>query len=1046
MSANLRKIQRRMEEIGKSRYAGSLTLSNLQAERQDGEDPETVWLSEGDCWGKRDSNYIVSFDVEIPPEWQGQTLALHLNLSLPVKDPPLNTIEGLLCLDGVPFHALDRYHREIVLPPEKTSTDRLRVSVKLWTGIAADYHEVGKLELVRLHPAADRLFLRMSLALNAAKVLSETSPTCEALLAALDAACQELDFRQPGDRSVLQKSCEKALEVLEKKWQALELESNDWQPNVIATGHAHIDVAWLWRLKHTRLKAANTFSTALYHMDRYKNFIFTQSQPQLYQYVKEDQPALYERIKEKVKAGQWEPEGAMWVEADTNLTGGESLVRQFLFGQRFFRQEFGVTCKVLWLPDVFGYSAAMPQLIKGAGAEYFITTKISWNETNRFPMDTFWWKGLDGSRVLTYFITAQNDDHSWHYYTYNGEMRPEVLSLSWKNYRHKELNREMLLAYGFGDGGGGPTREMVEASGLLENAITPEIPTSKTGHVADFMDRLAERVGRNPDLPEWSGELYLEYHRGTYTSQGRVKRFNRQAEQALHNAEYLASSALSLAGQPYPQEDLNEAWKIVLTHQFHDILPGSSIGGVYSDAVENYAEVSAITGRLIAASRQTLVDNLAAPAGSLVVFNPVSWPRTELVEIEQAEAAGLALPAQTVEDGRALVRVEGVPSLGYRWFGPDDKAATAPANTLSASTTLLENEFYRLELDEMGQITRLLDKAGYGGKGREVLQAGQAGNVFQFFEDKPVDFDAWNIDEYFEQKMYGFEQAPAITVIEQGPLRAGLRLEWLYQGRSRITQRLYIYAGSRRIDFVTEVDWHERQTLLKVAFPVEVQNGRATAEIQFGNIERPTHRNTSWDRAKYETCAHKWFDLAEGDYGVAILNDSKYGYDVHNSTMRLSLLRGPISPDPKADLGQHQFTYSLLPHAGDWFEGGVYRAAYELNNPLLAFVKTSAGGQSGSPAKDFSLVQVEPSNVIVETVKRAEDSHGLVVRIYECANRRGPFDLKFAFPIASAIETNLLEEETGKVEMGIDGQSLQGFLKPFEIKTFLVNLQRPGAV
>ena len=1036
MTVSLRKIERRVEEIGKSRYAESLTLSNLKAELQDSEEGEVVYLSEGVRWGKRDSNYIVSFEVEIPAAWQGQTLALNLNLSTP-HTHSLSTIEGLLFLDGEPYHALDRYHREIVLPPEKTGQPRLGVVVKLWTGIAADYHDVSKLELVRLNAAADALFLRMSMAVNAVKVLDENAPTRDALLVALDAACQELDFRQPNDINVLQKSCEKALAVLEKKWKALELENTDWQPNVIATGHAHIDVAWLWRLKHVRLKAANTFSSVVYHMDRYKHFTFIQSQPRLYQYVKEDQPALYERIKEKVKAGQWEPEGAMWVEADTNLTGAESLVRQFLFGQRFFRQEFGVTSKVLWLPDVFGYSAAVPQLIKGAGADYFITTKISWNETNRIPVDTFWWKGLDGTKVLTYFITAQNDDHSWNFYTYNGEMRPEALYLSWKNYRHKELNREMLLAYGYGDGGGGPTRSMVEAAGLFEHAITPDIPTSKTGFVSAFMDRLAERVGNNPELPEWSGELYLEYHRGTYTSQGFVKWANRKAEEALHNVELLAATALSLTGEAYPKDDLDTAWKVVLTHQFHDIIPGSSIGEVYVDARVNYAEVFGITDRLLASAEKTLAAKVAAPADSLVVFNPLGWARRDIVEIEQAEAAKLSLPVQNIDGGKALVQVEGVPSFGYQTFTPGATAAS-PTNTLSVSPSVLENGSYRIELDEMGQIPRLLDKAGYGGKGREVLLPGQKGNIFQFFEDKPVDFDAWNIDPYFEQKMYGLEQTPAITVIEQGPLRAGLRLEWFYQGRSRITQNLYIYAGSRRIDFVTEVDWHERQTLLKVAFPVDVRNDHATADIQFGNVERPTHRNTSWDRAKYETCAHKWFDLSEGDYGVAILNDSKYGYDVHKSTMRLSLLRGPIEPDPNGDIGLHQFTYSLFPHAGDWFEGGVYRAGYELNNPLLPVVKTD---QAGSTAPEFSLVQATPSNVIIETVKRAEDSDVLVVRLYETANRRGSFELKFAFPIVSAVETNLLEEETGPVEIGGNGQSIQGFIKPFEIKTFLVNLQ-----
>jgi alpha-mannosidase len=655
-------------------------------------------------------------------------------------------------------------------------------------------------------------------------------------------------------------------------------------------------------------------------------------------------------------------------------------------------------------------------------------------------MDTFWWQGIDGSRVLAYFITAQNDDHSYHFYTYNGEIRPEVLALSWKNYREKDLNREMLLAYGFGDGGGGPSRTMVESAGLLAHPLSPELPTAAPGKVADFMERLAGRVAGNPNLPAWVGELYLEFHRGTYTSQARVKRANRLAERDLHNAEFLASSALVLTGQPYPQPDLNEAWKIVLTHQFHDILPGSSIGGVYSDAVENYAQVSGITDRLTGAAQQALVENLAAPAESLVVFNPLSWPRSEPVEIAQTQAAALGLPTQALANGQALVQVETVPSMGYRWFEP---AASSPASTgdgLSVTTSLLENKFYRLELDDMGQISRLLDKTGYGGAGREVLRQGEKGNVLQFFEDKPVEYDAWNIDAFYEQKSYRLDQSPAIAVVEQGPLRAGLKLEWLYQGRTRITQYLYLYADLRRIDFVTEVDWQERQTLLKVAFPVEVLNGRATAEIQFGNLERPTHRNTSWDKAKFETCAHKWVDLSEGDYGVALLNDCKYGYDIQGSTMRLTLLRGPVSPDPKGDLGLHQFTYSLLPHAGDWFEGEVHRAAYELNNPLLALVKAAGpASQAARPEQDFSLVQVEPSNVVVETVKRAEDSAGLVVRLYECANRRGPFSLKFPFPVRSAAGVNLLEEEQAAVQIDGDGQTIQGFIRPFEIKTFLIN-------
>ncbi|MBA3826552.1 MAG: alpha-mannosidase, partial [Ktedonobacterales bacterium] len=855
-----------------------------------------------------------------------------------------------------------------------------------------------------------------------------------ALLQMLDDATLALDFTdgQPGGFA---RSCRQALAGIQAGLSTLALPSGDpWQPHTVVTGHAHIDVAWLWRLRHTRMKTANTFTTALYHMERAPDFIFTASTPQLYQFVKEDHPDIYARIRARIAAGQWEAEGAMWVEADTNITGAESLARQFIMGKRFFRDEFGIDSRVLWLPDVFGYSAALPQLMKEAGVDYFLTTKISWNDTNRAPMDTFWWEGLDGSRVLAHFITAQNADTE-RYYTYNAEAWPGVMARTWRNYRQQALNRELLVAYGWGDGGGGPTREMVEAAQMQMPPISREIPSAAPGTVRGFMERLAARVGDDPRLPLWAGELYFEYHRGTYTSQARTKRNNRLAERDLHNAEWLAALAQHMAGQPYPFATLDAAWQVVLTHQFHDILPGSSISEVYQDAEANYAQVRATTDNVITAALAAITAAVAAPAGSLVAFNGLSWSRGGLVEVPPIHAAALDLPQQTLPNGQTLVRVPAVPALGYQAIQPSASARDDTAASLTVTPTLLENDFVRVELNARGQITRIFDKV----QAREVLAPDARGNVFQLFEDKPLNFDAWDIDAFYAQKQWELDDLVQAEVEESGPLRATLRLQWRYLDRTLITQRIRLTSDSAQIDFVTEVEWHEQQTLLKTAFPVAVHNSFATAEIQFGNIRRPTHRNTSWEQAQFETSGHKWVDLSEGDYGVALLNDCKYGYDVRENVMRLTLLKGAISPDPQADQGHHVFTYSLLPHAGDWFAGGVAQAAYALNHPLL--VATTTGDEGTLPAA-LALATVTPTNVIIETVKRAERTDFLTLRLYECANRRGTFTVTLPFVAASVNRTNLLEDAPEGLPLSADGHSFTGSITPYQVVTVVV---RPKA-
>ncbi len=1033
------KIRLRLKELANLRYRESLPIPPIYAQPVTGGKTEGFTLSEGQRWGEYDTIYQLNFNLEIPTNWRNRVVALHLSLTTAPSVFTINTVEGLVSIDGHPFHALDRYHRELILTSQQVEKAKLAVSIKLWSGINEQYHTVDKMELRWIDQLTHQLYTQMDLMLTALDNLSDKSPTYYSLAAALEETCAALDFRRTDN---FYPSVGKALNILDSRIAQINQQfaslspDKSWQPHVTGIGHAHIDVAWLWRLSHTRLKAADTFSTALYHMESYPHFIFIQSQPQLYQFIKEDQPELFARIKEKVATGQWEAEGAMWVESDTNIPNGESLVRQFLFGQRFFQREFGYTSKVLWLPDVFGYSPALPQLIKGAEAEYFITSKLSWNDTNRMPADTFWWQGMDGSKVLTYFLTAQNDD-GWHAYTYNGDMHPGVLARVWKNYRQKDINRETLVAYGWGDGGGGPTRPMIEAAGLLGKPLSPELPTVATGRVADFMDRVKQRVEGNPDTPEWNGELYFEYHRGTYTSQARTKRNNRLTERNLHNAEWLSSAATLVGGQAYPQKELNQVWEKVLTNQFHDIIPGSSIGEVYHDAEETYAEVRAVTDEVINQAQETLTQQLNLGPDSLVLFNGLPWERDALVEVDEVTARNLNLPTQELGNGQSLVEVKNVPAYGYQTFQPNSTQIKSSADSLSVATKYLENDYYRLDLNERGQISRLYDKL----RGRDVLSAEARGNVFQLFEDKPLDFDAWDIDAFYKQKSWELDNLVSIEPIEQGPLRAGLRLEWLYSGRTRVTQRIYLYRNNPRIDFVTQVDWQERQTLLKVAFPVDAHSPKATAEVQFGNIERPTHRNTSWDAAKFETCTHKWFDLSEGDYGVAILNDCKYGYDVLGNVMRQTLLKGAIYPDPLADLGLHEFTYSLLPHSGGWFEAGVHRAAYELNHPLLVFSGGSPNPNSTLPTR-WSLVEVQSTSdsVIVETVKKAEDSDDLIIRVYEAGNRRGKFSLKFPYTINKAVEVNLLEHELADSAVEVANNNLTSQIRPYQIKTFRVSL------
>ena len=754
---------------------------------------------------------------------------------------------------------------------------------------------------------------------------------------------------------------------------------------ISAVGHAHIDSAWLWPTRETKRKCARTFANVTWLAGEYPELVFACSSAQQYEWVKQTQPAIYDRIVAAVKAGTWAPVGGMWVESDANLPGGEALARQLTFGKRFFLDEFDVDCREVWLPDSFGYTAAFPQLARLAGAEFFLTQKMSWNQFNKLPHHTFWWEGIDGSRVFTHFPPVD---------TYNSELSGEELAHAVANYADKGVGTRSLVPFGHGDGGGGPTREMVErARRLADLEGSPRVSIQRPE--AFFAEALAEY----PDAPVWVGELYLELHRATFTSQARTKAGNRRSEHLLREAELWATSAMLQAGQPYPYDRLNELWKRVLLNQFHDILPGSSIAWVHQDAEGGYAEIAEGLEGIIADATAALVG-----IGETVwCFNAAPHPQTV------ATSVGMTA----------------IPSLGFTPATPAD-----PPIAVQVSERLLQNEHLRVELDDNGLLTSVVDHS----TGRQLLAPGEPGNLLQLHTDIPNQWDAWDIDAHYRRRHQDVTQVDAITVVEPGPAIGAIRVERSF-GSSRIVQTVRLVAGSSRVEFETVVDWHEREKMLKASFPLDVRADRSAAEIQFGHVFRPTHTNTSWEAARFETYAHRWVHVAEPDFGVAVLNDSTYGHDIARTVrpdggtttvVRLSLLRAPRCPDPEADQGVHRMTYALAPLD---IEGAV-REGYALN---LGFRETMGADRVPPPP----LVTVDDARVVVEAVKAADDRSGdVVVRLYEAAGRRSRPTVTVGFAFDDIEVVDLLERP------GTHGPALERTdtavrfpLRPFQIVT-----------
>ncbi|MCD6424482.1 MAG: alpha-mannosidase [Anaerolineales bacterium] len=958
-------------------------------------------------WAFPRTNFILVTNFSIPTDWKkGRLTALYLPIGIAGD---FSHPEALVFINGKQYASCDRHHQEVILPAEFCDGQEHSLTLTGWTGIGGSTMgdmknrlKMGSCEVVQIHPETRAFLTTSRVAAGIAKHLEPRDPAYHQLLTALDEAFKMIDLRLPIGESFY-KSITKAhqclLEGINKAGPALNVD-------ITAVGHAHIDVAWLWTLAQTRQKSRRSFTNVLRLMEHYPSFSFTQSQPQLYDYLIEDDPEMFQEIKARVEEGRWEPIGGMWVEADCNISSGESLVRQFLLGREFFRDHFGPEAEspVLWLPDVFGYAWNLPQLIKEAGLEYFFTIKIGWSQYNRLPFDSFWWQGLDGTKVLTHFSTTKNPE-SAHASTYNADASPGQILGTWLNFQNKDdippgKTLPLLMSYGWGDGGGGPTREMVE--NILEMENFPSAPRVKPGKVIDFYHQL-EAVSER--LPVWNGELYLEFHRGTYTTQARNKRANRKMEFALHDAEFLAAAAsLHNPGYQYPYDLLEKAWKLVCLNQFHDILPGSSIAPVYAESLIQYQEVEQITAEI---SKDAL-GSLSSRFGSDLVVNPTSFERDEPIMVDgELRGSGELLPYSITP----LMEINHDPAPGK----------------LICKKDLLENDYLRVEFNNAGDITSIFDKIAL----REVLPEGTTSNQWIAFEDRPLNWDAWDIDIFYDDKNWLAEPASSIKILEKGPLRGTLEIKRQILS-STYTQWISLDHNSARLDFDTEIDWQERKILLKAAFPVNVLSPTATYEIQWGNVERPTHQNTSWDWARFETAAQKWVDLSEGGYGVSLINDCKYGHDIHGNTIRLTLLRGTTAPDPEADLGKHTFKYSIFPHQCSWDENTVQQA-YEVNDPLIIWKGKSAADAS---AKSFSLVSVDQPNLVIETVKKAQDGNGLIIRLYESQRSRGSYTIRTGFQVKKAFRTNILEEDQNS--LNVEDNKITGSYKPYQIITLRV--------
>ncbi|MFH1131418.1 MAG: alpha-mannosidase [Pseudomonadota bacterium] len=976
-------------------------------------------IKPGFAWGPVWSTSWFRIAGQIPQSWKGKRVVARLDLGS----------EATIWENDSPVLGVDKFHLYAPISEVCKGEERVKLWVQAYGGESPGVKEHGETTAPPPRPYEVKeallqtmdhdlwqFFLDFRFSFDLLSVLPKTDVAREHLLRGLNEAINVVDFDN-------NKTLNIAHELLRSRMAQKRV---DKYHTLYPVGHAHLDTAWLWPLSITSKKLAHTVANQLALIEKYPEYIFVHSQPAQYEMLQKEYPVLFDRVAKNIAKGRWEPVGGMWVEADCNISGGESLVRQLLHGKRFFAKNFGVDVKEVWVPDIFGFSGALPQILVKAGIDYVMTQKMSWNQSNRLPHHTFWWKGIDGSQVWTHFPPAD---------TYNAECTPFYLYKHLTDYTDHARCDYGLFVFGYGDGGGGPTAEHLELLRRAEKA--PGFPQIKRQKAREFF---AEAKKQSKDLATWTGELYLECHRGVYTTQARTKLLNRRCEFLLRDLEFLCCADPSFP-KKYPVRDIEKLWKIVLLNQFHDVLPGSSVTRVYEQTEKQYSQVISRAKEL---SKQAVL-HIAQEMDTAKTEKPVAMFCLAKTSSEghsvlsgkkvpsSLNCAGQTFPVQCVEQFGKRELIFEIPkqALGTVALADFRSAKTKPRTKLQANSRLLRNDKWEVRFDKNGNIESFISLAD----GKEFVQQGAVANLFQLFDDNPTNFSAWNIDPFVYETTKDLLASEKVELVEKGPVRVAIQVEKRF-GSSRILQRISL-GPTPGLRFDTQVDWHENNKMLKVAFPVNVNANRAAFEIQFGTLERPTHSNTSWDMAQFEVCAHKWVDLCEGEQGVALLNDCKYGHDVKENVIRLTLLRSPKAPDPVADMGTHRFTYALLPHGGVCDRKQVVNAAYALNAPLHCYELAGkrVGSVRGKKTQD-PFVICDNDNLEIAAVKKAEDSNDLIIRLYEAYNSRGNTKLTLSKGIKKAFLCDLLENDIRPLKTTTNSVHFE--YKPFEIITIKV--------
>ncbi|MRG58768.1 alpha-mannosidase [Agromyces sp. CFH 90414] len=963
----------------------------------------------GDRWGRAWSTWWFEVRGRVPAEWAGRTVELlfdpgfqgdwpgnqaealvHTSEGVPVKGiHPRNgyvrVTEAAVGNEHVHFYVEAAANPDILkdgFRPTALGTKRTAPVAPIYTFRTAEL-AVFEHEVWALHFDVEVLFQLL-------KAIPDTEPRRHEVLRALERA---LDVLQLDDiAGTAARARGELADVLARPAHAS-------AHRLSAIGHAHIDTAWLWPIRETRRKTARTFSNVLTLAEQYPEFRFAASSAQQYAWVKERYPSLWDGIKAAISRGQWIVVGSQWVEADGNLPGGEAMTRQITQGLRFFRDEFGVQTRGIWLPDSFGYTAAFPQIARLAGLDWFLTQKLSWNQTNPFPHHTFWWEGIDGTRIFTHFPPID---------TYNATLEGAELHHAVRRFRDKGHATMSLVPFGYGDGGGGPTREMMERQRRVQSLEGS--PRVEIEHPDDFFARAEAEY---PEAPVWVGELYLELHRGTFTSHAREKRGNREAEHRLREAE-LWWSVAALRGAEYPYERLDRLWQSVLLQQFHDILPGSSIQWVHE---ENEADYARVLGEL----EELIVGGLDAAGLSGAVANSADHARRSLV----------------VDSANVPLGIVDTPGLGI-----SSLTIVAPrypvAAVQDAEGVLIDNGLVRVRIDARGHVTSIVDVVN----GRELVPAGRVANLLQLHEDLPNAWDAWDIDAHYRHTVRNLDASDRIEVVQDGVLRARVKVTRTF-GTSRVEQTIAVHADDVRVHLGVELDWNEREKLLKASLPFVVHAQHHSAEIQYGHVRRPTHTNTSWDDARFEVMAHRWVHVGEPGYGIGVSNAATYGHDITRGVgmsgeveteVRLTLVRAANSPDPQQDAGHHSFAYAVHPGASI---ADVVSSGYEQNLPLRVPASPAA-------VQDWSFLSSSESGVRIEAIKLADDRSGdVVVRVYEALGHRAQTTFTAGFPIGAVREVDLLENAlTSNAPrsryLAVDGGTIELGLRPFQVVTLRI--------